>query len=276
MDPILVSWIGVIVSKENGHSMILGRVAMRLEGKVALVTGSARGIGSTIAKVFADQGAKVVLADLLIVDGERTAQSIRNSNRQAIFMFLDVTVEASWQSCINSILEKLGGLDVLVNNAGVGSRIGLEKLSQDEWQYTLDVNAKGPYLGINQVVKAMEANGGGSIVNISSIAAMVGGETSVAYRASKGALRALTKAMAVRWASKGIRINSIHPGDVITPLNQSFLNNERELKKRINLVPLGRLGTPQDVAFLALYLASDESSYITGSEVIIDGGRIAN
>ena len=139
----------------------------------------------------------------------------------------------------------------------------------------MDVNAKGAYLGIKHCAPRMIQAGGGSIVNVSSIAAMVGGRTSVAYRASKGALRTLTKAMALRYASYQIRVNSIHPGDVVTPLNQDYLADPGRLAERIAMVPLGRLGTPEDVAYLALYLASDQASYITGIEVILDGGRTA-
>ena len=195
--------------------------------------------------------------------------------RMATFRTLDVTKEEDWQTAVKAIINEFGRLDILVNNAGLGTRLGLEKVTQEEWERTMDVNAKGGYLGIKHCVPSMIQTGGGSIVNISSISAMIGGHTSMAYRSSKGALRALTKAMALRYAPYQIRVNSIHPGDVVTPLNQEYLADPARLEERIRMVPLGRLGTPEDVAYLALYLASDQAGYVTGVEVIIDGGRTA-
>ncbi len=242
---------------------------------MALVTGGARGIGAAIAEVFAQEGAKVAIGDILTMEGEATAKAIGRSGGEAIFLHLDVTDEESWKRGVKAVVAELGGLDILVNNAGIGMRAGLEEVSREEWQSTLDVNSKGPYLGTKHAAPEMAQRGGGSIVNISSIAAMVGGDASVAYRASKGALRSLTKAMAIRYASQGIRVNSIHPGDVITPMSEPYLADSRRLRERIALVPLGRLGRPRDIAYLALYLASDEASYVTGIEIVIDGGRTA-
>ncbi len=248
---------------------------MRLEGKVALVTGGARGIGAAISSAFAREGAKVVVGDLLTGEGEATVEAIERQGGEAIFLPLDVTDEGSWERAVSATVARFGGLDVLVNNAGIGMRATLEEVTLEQWRRTMDVNAKGPYLGMKLSVPVMAARGGGSIINMSSIAAMVGGEASAAYRASKGALWALTKAMAVRCASQGIRVNSIHPGDVVTPLSQPFLDQPGRMEERAAMVPLGRLGQPKDIADLALYLASDESSYVTGSEIVIDGGRIA-
>ena len=163
----------------------------------------------------------------------------------------------------------------MVNNAGIASRRGLQEGSVDDWITTFDVNAKGAYLGIKYAVQLMEKVGKGSIVNISSISALIGGGGSVDYRASKGAMRLLTKSMALILASQNIRVNGIYPGDIITPLNEEYLKDQNVLNDRISLVPLGRLGTKEDVAQLAIFLASDEASYITGAEMVVDGGRTA-
>ena len=242
---------------------------------MSLITGGARGIGAAIATLFAQEGSSISIGDVLEAQGEKKAEGLRRLGRLATFRTLDVTKEEDWQGAVEAIINEFGRLDILVNNAGIGTRMGLEKVSQEEWEKTMDVNAKGSYLGIKNCVPSMIQTGGGSIVNISSIAAMVGGHTSMAYRASKGALRALTKAMALRYAPYQIRVNSIHPGDVVTPLNQEYLADPARLEERIRMVPLGRLGTPEDVAYLALYLASDQAGYVTGIEVIIDGGRTA-
>ena len=248
---------------------------MRLEGKVSLITGGARGIGAAIATLFAQEGSSVSIGDVLEAQGAKRVEGLRRLGRMATFRTLDVTKEEDWQAAVKAIINEFGRLDILVNNAGIGTRMGLEKVSQEEWERTMDVNAKGGYLGIKHCAPSMIQTGGGSIVNISSISAMIGGHTSMAYRASKGALRALTKAMALRYAPYQIRVNSIHPGDVVTPLNQEYLADPARLEERIRMVPLGRLGTPEDVAYLALYLASDQAGYVTGIEVIIDGGRTA-
>ena len=248
---------------------------MRLEGKVSLITGGARGIGAAIATLFAQEGSSVSIGDVLEAQGEKRVEELRRLGRMATFRTLDVTKEEDWQGAVKAIINEFGRLDILVNNAGIGTRMGLDKVSQEEWERTMDVNAKGGYLGIKHCAPNMIQTGGGSIVNISSISAMIGGHTSMAYRASKGALRSLTKAMALRYAPYQIRVNSIHPGDVVTPLNQEYLADPARLEERIRMVPLGRLGTPEDVAYLALYLASDQAGYVTGIEVIIDGGRTA-
>ena len=242
---------------------------------MALITGGARGIGEAIAQVFAEEGARVAIGDILETEGCRTAEAIRNLWGRAIFVPLNVVDEEPWQRAVGATIGEFGKLDILVNNAGIGMRAGLEEVTLGQWERTMDVNARGPYLGIKHCAPKMIQGGGGSIVNISSIAAIVGGDASAAYRASKGALRMLTKAMALRYAPYRVRVNSIHPGDVVTPLSQAYLADPCRLAERIDLVPLGRLGRPVDVAYLALYLASDEASYITGSEVTIDGGRTA-
>jgi NAD(P)-dependent dehydrogenase (short-subunit alcohol dehydrogenase family) len=239
---------------------------------VALVTGGARGIGSAICQAFAREGAKVMIGDVLEKEGRETAEAI---GIQAMFIKLDVSLEGDWERVVTDVVGAYGRLDILVNNAGVGSRAPLEEITLEEWNKTMNVNAMGAYLGTKHCAAVMANNGGGSIINVSSVAAMVGGGASVDYRASKGAVRSLTKAMALRYARQNIRVNSIHPGDVLTPMNRDYLADPARLNSRLVLVPLGRLGTPEDIANLALYLASEESSYVTGAEIIIDGGRTA-
>ncbi len=250
-------------------------MASRLDGKVALVTGGARGIGAAIGRLFALEGANVMLADVRDQTGHETVDSIRNAGACALFCHLDVTNEDAWRGTVALAIQHFGRLDVLVNNAGI-AELGEARFEDLQvWGRTLDVNAKGAYLGIKHVSPAMIEAGGGSIINVSSIAAMIGGRASLAYRASKGALRALSRAMAIRLASDAVRVNAIFPGDVETPLNRDYLADPKIRAQRISTVPLGRLGRPDDIAYLALYLASDESSFVTGAELVIDGGRTA-
>ncbi|MBM3924902.1 MAG: glucose 1-dehydrogenase [SAR202 cluster bacterium] len=247
----------------------------RLAGKAAVVTGGARGIGAAICGAFAKEGARVLIGDVLEREGRETAESIKGQGGEVVFDRMDVSVEGDWERVVSLVVATFGRLDILVNNAGIGSRSTVEETTLEDWQRTMDVNAMGAYLGIKYCAPAMAKSGSGSIINISSVAAMIGGGASVDYRASKGAMRALTKAMALRYSGQNIRVNSVHPGDVLTPMNRDYLADPARMASRLAQAPLGRLGTPEDIAHLAVYLASDESSYVTGAEIVIDGGRTA-
>lgn len=250
-------------------------MAPRLDGKVALITGASRGIGSAIGRLFLKEGAKVMLSDIRDVEDLELVKAVRSNALNVGSFHLDVTSEDDWKHTVDQIVQKFGRLDILVNNAGVAV-LGNEQFETLEaWRYTMDINAKGAYLGMKHVLPQMVDGGGGSVINVSSIAAIIGGRASLAYRASKGALRALSRSMAIRMAPKAIRINSIFPGDVETPLNREYLSDPNIRANRISAVPIGRLGQPIDIAFLAVYLASDESSFVTGAELVIDGGRTA-
>ena len=248
---------------------------MRLEGKVALITGGARGQGAAEARVFAKEGAKVVIADVLDGDGEKLAAEIGESGGDALFIHLDVTSEEQWQSAIAETVSRFGKLDVLVNNAAIWRRGIVEETTGDHWDAIMDVNAKGVFLGTKLVIPEMRKAGGGAIINISSVAGLVGSLTSSAYSASKGAVRLLTKSTAIQYAGEGIRANSIHPGAIDTEMGVQVWPTAETREEVTARTPVGRMGVPDDIAFGALYLASDESSFVTGSELVIDGGMFA-
>ena len=249
---------------------------MRLENKVALVSGGARGIGAAITKILAQEGAKVVIGDVLEDAGQKTAAEINDAGGECVFVRLDVTSEAAWNSAVGEAVSRFGKLDILVNNAGVTSRGMIEDISVDDWTRVMDVNIKGGFLGTKASIPLMRANGGGSIVNISSGAAIAPQpNTSGAYSASKGAVRIFTKSMAIQYAGENIRCNSVHPGPVETDMLNLSREDDTELATMKARVPLGRFGSAEDIAYGVLYLASDESSFVTGSELVIDGGRTA-
>ena len=247
----------------------------RMAGKVALVTGGARGIGEAIAALLAAEGAMTVVGDVLEPEGRRVVQGVLRQGGQALFHPLDVTQEDHWLRAISAAVDAFGGLDVLVNNAGVGQQLSIEDTDEAVWHRTMDVNVTGAFLGTKHAIPLMRKRGSGSVVNISSMAGLVGGGTSAAYHASKGAIRLLTKATAVQYARDGIRANSVHPGVIETPMTREFLADPQNRRNREERTPLGRIGAPEDVAYGVLYLASDESSFVTGSELAIDGGRTA-
>ena len=247
----------------------------RLKGKVALISGGARGMGAVEAQLFAKEGAKVVIGDILDSEGARVASRISEAGGHSFYVHLDVTVEEDWRKAIDATVTKFGTLNVLVNNAGIGQQVGLEEISGELWDYVMDVNTKGVFLGTKHVIPVMRKAEGGSIINISSMAGLVGGSASAVYHASKGAVRLLTKSTAIQYAREGIRVNSVHPGVIETPMTQAFLADPAHRQDRIDKTPLRRIGTSEDVAYGVLYLASDESSFVTGSELIIDGGRTA-
>ena len=250
---------------------------MRLEGKVALISGGARGLGEAQARLFAQEGARVVIGDLLEDEGKKVEAEINEAGGDTHFTRLDVTQEDQWQRVIDATVTMYGKLDILVNNAGIGGgRFGVEDLTGEVWDQVMAVNAKGVFLGTKLAIPEMLKAGGGSIVNISSQMGIVGSDTSnPAYHASKGAVHIFTKAVALRYATKGIRVNSIHPGPIQTPmLEAGFVDPERQ-RWVMSRVPMGRVGQPIEVAYGVLFLASDESSFVTGAGLVIDGGYIA-
>jgi NAD(P)-dependent dehydrogenase (short-subunit alcohol dehydrogenase family) len=249
---------------------------MRLEGKVALITGAARGIGAEISRLFTREGAKVVIADIKEQEGRQAESEINAAGGEAHFMLLDVTSEESWQQVVPSVVASLGKLDILVNNAGISLRMPLEEFPVETWDSIMAVNVKGVFLGMKHAIPPMRKGGGGCIINMSSIAGLVGHKhSSLAYIASKGAVTLLTKATAVHHAKDNIRVNSIHPCTVDTPLVADLFRDPERKKARFDEVPMGRLATTQDVAYAALYLASDEASFITGVGIPVDGGVTA-
>ena len=248
---------------------------MRLENKVALISGGARGMGAVEAKMFVQEGAKVVIGDVLDEDGKQTESEINETGGECVFVHLDVTAETAWQDAVAAAVDRFGKLDILVNNAGIARINNVEDTTSDEWDLVMDINAKGVFLGTKAAIPEIRKAGGGSIVNISSIAGLTGGRTS-SYAASKGAVRLLTKSSAIQYAGEGIRCNSVHPGVIETPMTTSIMLNTQEGRDlNASRHPLGRVGQPEDIAYGVLFLASDESSFMTGSELVIDGGLTA-
>jgi NAD(P)-dependent dehydrogenase (short-subunit alcohol dehydrogenase family) len=253
-------------------------MAGRLTGKVAIVTGGASGIGRATCRLFGCEGAVVALADVDEPGGQMAADEIVRTGGRATFHRLDVTVEEEWAAIVDAVLGKHGRLDVLVNNAGRGGRPAravAERVTLADWDGTMAVNATGLMLGTKHAIPAMRRTGGGAIVNIVSIYAMVGSRAGTAYHASKGAARALTRATAIQYASEGIRINAVFPGFVETAMTAEIHAQPGVREERTALTPLGRLGEPEDIAPGILYLASDEARFVTGAELVIDGGMTA-
>ncbi len=248
---------------------------MRLEGKTALISGGARGMGAVEARLFAREGAKVVIGDVLAEEGEATARRIRADGGDAYFTRLDVTVEEDWRRVVEEAEARWGGPDILVNNAGIYRIAPLEETSLETWELIMQVNVRGVFLGTKAVLPGMRKRGGGSIVNISSTAGLTGSPNSSAYQASKGAVRIFTKSTATEYAKEGIRANSVHPGVIDTDMITDLLRDPESRRQRLAAVPLGRVGSAEEVAYGVLYLASDESSYVTGAELVIDGGKTA-
>jgi NAD(P)-dependent dehydrogenase (short-subunit alcohol dehydrogenase family) len=249
---------------------------MRLAGKVALISGGARGMGAAEARLFASEGAKVVIGDILEVPGRAVEAEIQAAGGEAVFVPLDVTREADWQRAVRTAVDRFGALNVLVNNAGVSGHGRVESVTLEEWNRVMDINSTGVFLGTKTAIPAMRQAGGGSIINISSQLGLVGVDnSSPQYQASKGAVRLLTKATAIQYADEGIRVNSVHPGPIETPMTEARRTDPELVAITLARIPLGRYGQPEDVAYGVLYLASDESSFMTGSELVIDGGWTA-
>jgi NAD(P)-dependent dehydrogenase (short-subunit alcohol dehydrogenase family) len=241
----------------------------RLEGKVALVTGAASGIGAAIARAFVAEGAIVFLADLETASGEALAGSLE----RARFLKLDVTKEAEWIAAFAEVGAAAGRLDVQVNNAGINIRKPIEEMSETELDAMLAVNVKGPFLGIKHALPLLRRSGGGSIINMSSICGLIGHRfTPEAYSLTKGALTLLTRSIASRYGKENIRCNAVHPSTVETPMVRNFLSDPKKREERVNEVPLGRLASEADVAAAFVYLASTEASFINGISLPVDGG----
>ena len=248
---------------------------MRLEGKVALVTGAAVGIGAAVARRFTAEGAAVALTDVRVDEGAALAETLGAAGHRTCFVPLDVASESQWAEAVARVTGTLGAPTVLVNNAGIYARRLIEDTSAGQLDRMLDVNVKGVFLGIKAVLPAMRAAGGGSIVNLSSVAGLIGSAYSSDYNASKGAVRILTKCAAVQHAKDNIRCNSVHPAPIDTDMGRESVPEGRIREERLREIPLGRMGTVDEVANAILFLASDEASYVTGSELVVDGGFTA-
>jgi NAD(P)-dependent dehydrogenase (short-subunit alcohol dehydrogenase family) len=249
---------------------------MRLENKVALITGGASGMGASMARIFAREGAKVVVADMLEAEGKAVAAEITRANGSAIFQKLDVGSEAEWRAAIEAALAAYGKLDILVNDAGISGSAEEDLFDSAAWDKIMTINSTGTFLGMKFAIPEMQKTGGGSIVNISSISGVTGQRgIHVAYNASKGAVRTLTKAAAVQHGRDNIRVNSVHPG-LMPPMRTSGRTADPAVRaKMLEGVPLGRAGRVEEVANAVLFLASDDASYITGAELYVDGGFLA-
>ena len=248
----------------------------RLAGKVALISGGAKGQGAAETRLFVREGASVVFGDVLDDEGKKVEAEIRAAGGQATYVHLDVTREADWRAAVATAVERYGKLTVLVNNAGILLRARIEDTSEADWDRIMAINVKGVFLGTKCAIPAMRQAGGGSIVNISSTAGLVGSpQGTAAYTATKGAVRLFTKSTAIQHARDNIRANSVHPGPIATDMIADTMSNEEHWKERLRRLPMGRVGTVDEVAYGVLYLASDEASYVTGSELVIDGGTTA-
>jgi NAD(P)-dependent dehydrogenase (short-subunit alcohol dehydrogenase family) len=249
---------------------------MRLAGKVAIVTGSANGMGEVEARLFAKEGASVIVADMSVDGGQQVVDAIAAAGGEARFAQIDVTNENDWQETVKTAVSVYGKLDILVNNAGISGSYQSDTLSSEAWDRVMAINAKGVFLGMKHAIPEMQRTGGGAIVNISSISGFVGQDgIHMAYNASKGAVRIMTKSAAVQYAKDGIRVNSVHPG-IMPPMTTSVLTADPEVRKvMLAQVPMGREGRREEVGYAVLFLASDEASYITGTELVVDGGYLA-
>jgi cyclopentanol dehydrogenase len=249
----------------------------KLDGKVALISGGAKGQGAAEARTFAREGAKVVFGDILDAEGKKVEEAIRAEGGEAAYVHLDVTSEADWQNAVKLATGRYGRLDILVNNAAIViPRVSIEERTAAEWDQVMAVNAKGVFLGTKYVIPAMRRAGGGSIINISSQLGLVGSDhTSPHYSASKGAVRLLTKTTALQYAREGIRVNSVHPGPIETPMTAARRSDPAVRAMMVSRIPLGRYGQANEVAYGVVFLASDEASFVTGSELVIDGGWTA-
>jgi NAD(P)-dependent dehydrogenase (short-subunit alcohol dehydrogenase family) len=247
----------------------------RLQGRVALVTGAASGIGKAIAERLAREGAALVVSDISDDTGETVAADIEASGGRARFVHLDVTSPEEWEAAVALAVEEFGGIDILVNNAGMGDLDAIEDTTLEVWSRTIAIDQTGVFLGMKSAAAALKASGHGSVINVSSIFGTSGGfGTSPAYHAAKGAVRTMTKNVALHWATEGVRVNSVHPGFIDTPILDGAKGTPFE-QAMLDLTPMGRLGLPEEIAAGVAYLASDDAAFVTGSELYIDGGYLA-
>ncbi|MFI2363078.1 SDR family NAD(P)-dependent oxidoreductase [Promicromonospora sp. NPDC019610] len=247
----------------------------RLQGRTALVTGAASGIGRASALRLAEEGAAVLVTDVQDAAGQKVADEIVEKGGRAEFLHHDVADEDAWDAAVERAVSEFGGLDVLVNNAGIGDLGTIEDTTLEQYERTVAVDQTGVFLGTRAAADALKRSGHGAVINISSIFGTSGGMgTSPAYHAAKGAVRTLTKNVALAWARAGVRVNSIHPGFVDTPILDAARGTEFETAM-IDMTPMGRLGRPEEIAAAVAYLASDDASFVTGAELYVDGGYIA-
>ena len=248
---------------------------MRLKNKVALVTGGANGMGESIARLFAREGAKVAIADLLEREGNDVVSAIKVTGSDAMFVRLDVSDEAQWLDAVRATVARYGRLDVLVNNAGISGSVP-DRMGTEYFDKLMAVNARGTFLGMKTAIQEMQKTGGGSIVNLSSVSGIVGQSfIHMGYNGAKAAIRVMTKSAAVQFAKDGIRVNSVHPGIMPAMRTSVTMADPATREKAISEVPMKRAGRPEEVAYPVLFLACDESSYMTGSELVVDGGMLA-
>ncbi len=259
-----------MVGRTGGREAI---VSGRLAGKVALISGGARGQGAAHGELFAEEGAIVFLADVLDDEGAATASQLADRGLDVSYVHLDVTQDADWRSVIADIESKHGRLDVLVNNAGILGMPSILDETEDHWNQVIAVNQTGPFLGMRAAIPAMQRSGGGSIINTSSIWGLVGAEEYIAYQATKGAVALMSKSVALTHVGDGIRVNSVCPGLVLTPMSAE---EGPEVEEAVAAAtPMQRGAQSREISYGVLFLASDESSYVTGTELIIDGGFLA-
>jgi NAD(P)-dependent dehydrogenase (short-subunit alcohol dehydrogenase family) len=253
----------------------------RLKNKVAFITGASLGIGKATAELFAKEGARVAITDILNAEGAALANKINSEGGVAEFWHLDVSIEVAVEKVMNDVFNKWGSIDILVNNAGIaGVDVPTHEVTEKQWDKVMSINVKGVFFCTKYAVNYMKINSGGSIINLSSIYGIVGAPNVPPYHASKGAVREMSKTDALIYAKDKIRVNSIHPGFIWTPMVENFLKEsapsiEEGKENLIALHPIGRLGEPNDIAYGILYLASEESSFVTGTELLIDGGYTA-
>lgn len=248
---------------------------MRLKNKVALVTGGANGMGESIARLFAREGAKVAIADLLEREGNDVVSAIKATGSDAMFVRLDVSDEAQWLDAVRATVARYGRLDVLVNNAGISGSVP-DRMSTEYFDKLMAVNARGTFLGMKTAIPEMQKTGGGSIVNLSSVSGIVGQSfIHMGYNGAKAAIRVMTKSAAIQFAKDGIRVNSVHPGIMPAMRTSVTMADPAMREKAISEVPMKRAGQPEEVAYPVLFLACAESSYMTGSELVVDGGLLA-
>ncbi|MFD5827727.1 SDR family NAD(P)-dependent oxidoreductase [Lentzea sp. NPDC060358] len=248
----------------------------RLTGKIALITGAAGGIGEATAELFAREGARVVITDITSARLEKLAERLEGEGAEVLVAELDVSSPTAWEAVVERTRERFGGLDVLVNVAGIVDWPGIEDTGQEAWDRVIAVNQTGTWLGMKAALPLLRASGNASIINTSSVLGLIGSGAAAAYQASKGAVRLLTKTAAVEYATRGVRVNSVHPGVIVTSMIKTILDEQGDRQPDIVRTPMRRAGRPAEIAGAMVFLASDESSFVTGAELVVDGGLTAH